>query len=54
MELNKGDPTPDDPQRRYVIGNSQNFPEDLTQFVQKNSEDFAAIVSTMQKIDEEN
>ena len=47
MEINKRDPTPDDQQQHYVIGHSQNFPEDLTQFVQKNSEDVTVMVSTL-------
>ena len=42
--LEKEDPTPNTPEQHHVIGKSQNFPEDITTFVRKNSDDPAAKV----------
>jgi len=38
------DPAPEVLQEHHVIGKSQNFPEDINVFLQKNSEDPAAKV----------
>ena len=35
----RDDPSPDTPDLHHIIGKSQNFPEDLSVFVQKNSDD---------------
>ncbi|KAF8833568.1 hypothetical protein BDN67DRAFT_992818 [Paxillus ammoniavirescens] len=40
--LTKYDPALNIPEQHYVIGKSQNFPEDLTRFVQSTLEDLAA------------
>ncbi|KAF8834345.1 hypothetical protein BDN67DRAFT_992684 [Paxillus ammoniavirescens] len=40
--LTKYDPAPNILEQHYVIGKSQNFPEDLTRFVQSTLEDLAA------------
>ena len=42
--LTADDPVPNAPERHHVIGLSQNFPEDLTRFVQANLNDPAAKV----------
>ena len=44
-ELNLADPVPNKPDEHHVIGQSQNFPEDLTNFMQSNVGDPAAEVS---------
>jgi hypothetical protein len=43
--LHLADPVPDRPDEHHVIGRSQNFPEELTRFVQTNIEDPATRVS---------
>ena len=43
--LNLADPVPNQPEDHHVIGQSQNFPEDLTRFMQSNSGDPATNVS---------
>ena len=44
--LNLTDPVPNKPEEHHVIGLSQNFPEDLTRFMQANMGDPAARVSS--------
>ena len=43
--LNLTDPAPNKVEEHHVIGQSQNFPEDLTRFTQTNSGDPAVEVS---------
>ena len=43
--LNLADPVPNKPDEHHVIGQSQNFPDDLTSFMQSNVGDPAAEVS---------
>lgn len=43
--LNLTDPVPNEPDEHHLIGRSQNFPEDLTRFVQANIGDPATTVS---------
>jgi len=43
--LNSADPVPNKPDEHHVIGQSQNFPEDLTSFMQSNVGDPAVEVS---------
>lgn len=43
--LRLADPVPNQPDEHHVIGQSQNFPEELTRFVQINLEDPATKVS---------
>ena len=42
--LNRTDPIPNKPEEHHVIGQSQNFPEDLTRFMQTNIRDPAVEV----------
>ena len=42
--LNLADPVPNQPEEHHVIGRSQNFPEDLTRFMQSNIGDPATNV----------
>lgn len=44
--LHLADPVPNDPEQHHVIGRSQNFPEDLSIFVQTNIGDPATRVGT--------
>ena len=43
--LNLADPVPNQPEEHHIIGRSQNFPEELTRFVQSNIGDPATSVS---------
>jgi len=43
-EVSLADPAPQALEQHHVIGKSQNFPEDINIFLQKNSEDPAAKV----------
>jgi len=43
----RDDPSPDTPDLHHVIGKSQNFPEDIGTFIQKNLDDPAVNVSLL-------
>ena len=45
--VNLADPVPNQPEEHHVIGRSQNFPEDLTRFMQSNNGDPATNVSSV-------